>query len=283
MSIFTPVAGNQKNVVVRRDEYAGNLVVACPYSLFTEIGMINFYDDISGQVKLVSMGGTGSANIKLTPTGSNVGTTTPQIFPSASGALTATISGSVYNWSADGNYQNSLAISGSQNAGVISASTSGSFNPLGGAFVVEFFWKPIQVTMSQPPFNQFFFGTTSGDQILIDWSSVVGFRFSINAVAWNNAYPYASFYNRWNHMAFVRDGSGNKSIYLNGTRIANQTQVATVNQPDNGYWRMLGNSSGNNNDGAGKLIQDFRLYTGTNKGYAGTNITIPQSIVQYTN
>lgn len=282
MSIFTPVANNQKNVVARYDPYANNLVVACPYSLYPELGMVNIYDDISGRVKDASIGGPVATNIRLVPTGSNVGTVAPLLFASASGAVTATISGSYYDYSGDGNYQTSLYISGSQNAGTISASTSGSFNPLAGNFVVELFWKPVQVTMQQPPFNHFFFGTISGDQILVDWSSSVGFRFYINASSVNVAYPYTNIYNRWNHVAFVRSGT-NKYIYLNGTRILSTTQTATVAQPDNGYWRILGNAAGNNNDGAGKLIQDFRLYNGTDKGYTGTNIAIPDSIVEYTN
>jgi len=49
-----------------------------------------------------------------------------------------------------------------------------------------------------------------------------------------------------------------------------------------GFWNIMGVNSGNNNDGLRKNVQDFRFYVGTDKGYTGSTITVPDSIVEQT-
>lgn len=56
------------------------------------------------------------------------------------------------------------------------------------------------------------------------------------------------------------------------------TRAASVNAYT--ILQLGGVNSGTNNDGLRKNIQDYRLYIGTDKGYTGTTITVPNSIVQ---
>jgi hypothetical protein len=77
------------------------------------------------------------------------------------------------------------------------------------------------------------------------------------------------------HFAFVRSGT-TKSIYVNGTRVSTTTQSGDFGTE--GHCSILGEN--NVNDAVGKLVQDFRVYIGTDKGYTGATITVPSSILE---
>jgi hypothetical protein len=233
-----------------------------PYSLFPSLGMSNYYDNIAA---VVSGSGT---SLPMVPTGSNVGTAPPILQTTSS-----IVSSGSYNFASNG-YSSAVYISGSQNAGTVTGSLL-DFNTQ--KFVVETWFNYNEASAATPPFNMFFFGTIDGTELLIDAQRGASqFRMigKTNATApWNQAK------NSWNHIAYVGYGSGNGSaIYLNGTKVSDGT-AGNIGTPANGYWRILGNSNGSNNDGAGKLIQDYRLYLGTDKNYTGSIIPVPESIV----
>jgi hypothetical protein len=245
----------------RADAYAQYLAVAQPMSTFSTLGMANWYDNIATVVN----GSTISTSYKLVPTGSAGGL----IYPSASVLL---FSGS--NWATNG-YTSSGFLSGSQNYGVITtASPSGSFGTQN--FVIECYFKQ-QSPFSNPPFQLHIFGDNSGDHITMQNSTPGNiWRFYTNGTVLNASFTLTT--NTWYHLAMVRSGT-NKYIYLNGTRIGSGTFSGAISPPGSGFWSILGFNSGNTNDGVGKVIQDFRYYLGTDKGYTGATITVPPSIV----
>jgi hypothetical protein len=227
--------------------------------------MTNFYDNCAGAIRT----GTFSDGYRLVPTGSNVDSAGPQFYPSSSQYVT---SGS-FNFSAQG-YQTALMISGSQNAGVI-ANPATNANIGANDFVVECWFNFKGGTFTQPPFNAFFFGDPGGDTCLMDYANgASAFRFfgSLGDDDPGTWTPKTN--NVWFHVAWVKSGTA-KRIYFNGVRIGNGT--GNITNPT--LIKLLGTAAGNNNDGYGKLIQDYRVYVGTDKGYTGTTITVPDSIV----
>jgi hypothetical protein len=250
----------------RNDPYSASLVVACPYSNFTTLGMTNFYDNCAGAIK----SGTFSSGYVLVPSGSTAGAgKNPQFYPSSSQYVT---SGS-FDFSAQG-YETALMISGSQNAGVI-ASPATNANLNGNNFVVECWFNFKGGTFTNPPFNAFFFGDQGGNECLMDYANGSStFRF-FGAGSDNDPGTWTPKTNNvWFHVAWVKSGS-NKYIYFNGSRIGNGT--GTIDNPT--LIKLLGTNAGTDNDGYGKLIQDYRVYVGTDKGYTGATITVPDSIV----
>jgi hypothetical protein len=278
MSLFTatsfwniqPVAVAGQTFSFRSDPYSASLLIACPYSTFSTLGMTNFYDNCAGAIRT----GTFSNGYKLVPTGSNVGTAGPQFYPSSSQFVN---SGS-FNFSTSGGYSTALLISGSQNAGTITtaAASIGS-----NSFVMECWVNLKGGTFTSPPFNMFFFGDGSGDYLLYDYANgASAFRGFINAGnAWSTTPSWAAKTNNvWYHLAYVKSGT-NMYVYWNGNRIGNGTRAATVTNPPSAFWRILGLSEGNNSNGYAKLVQDFRFYVGTDKGWTGATITPSDSIV----
>ena len=276
MSIFTATSfWNQQPVgvgpapgpsySVRTDPYSASIVIAQPYSIFSELGMSAFTQSLDGLIRTGNQ--ANSYNVKATGSaGSSPPGTTGVLFPSAS---TDTFSGSL--WSTQG-YTSSLAIKQAQNAGTY-VSTIGSQN-----FVVEFYIN-VQGTFTNPPFHGHIFGTNGGGpgEITMQYSSTPQFRVYING---DNSWSTTPNYNlgtnnqNWKHVAIVKSGV-NLYIYVNGTRIGVGTR--TLNWP-NSTAQLLGVSV-TENDGLSRLIQDYRVYVGTDKGYTGATITVPDSIV----
>jgi hypothetical protein len=81
--------------------------------------------------------------------------------------------------------------------------------------------------------------------------------------------------NVWNHVAVVRSGSGtnNTSIYLNGTRVQQATNTATLGASSGTARIGSYTASGGNFDGH---ISNLRLLKGTAL-YSGSSITVPTS------
>ena len=81
--------------------------------------------------------------------------------------------------------------------------------------------------------------------------------------------------NTWNHVAVVRSGSGtnNTSMYLNGTRVQQATNTATLGASSGTARIGSYTASGGNFDGH---ISNLRLLKGTAL-YSGSSITVPTS------
>lgn len=256
---------------VRNDPYSASLVTAQPMSLFSELGMTSYTQSIDGLIR----DGDINQSYLIRSTGSSAA----YVFASAS----VVDSGSgAYDWAEQG-YTSSVSQENSANVGVVATA---DYNIGSQNFVVEFWFKPEQ-TFANPPFHMFNFGSdVAGSYVLIQWSNLAtdAFRFFVNGVnTWSttpNANQGTSIVNgTWYHVAFVKSGT-NVYVYLNGNRIGVGTRAATVATPVSGYWALGGIDTGNNNDGLRKNIQDYRFYLGTDKGYTGATITVPDSIVE---
>lgn len=245
---------------VRTDPYSASIKLAMPYSNFSELGMTAYTQSLDGLIRDNNQ----NNSYKIRQTGSAA-----YLYPSAS-----TVSFSASLWSDEG-YTSSMAIQNAQNAGVYTPQVSSS------NFVVEFFIN-VQGTFGNPPFHGHIFGGTSGDYLTIQYSSTPQFRLYING---NNSWTTTPNFNlgtnnqNWKHVAIVKSGT-NVYVYVNGTRIGVGTRAASVTNEASGYYWVLGSNS--NSDGLFRLIQDFRYYQGTDKGYTGATITVPSSIVDKT-
>lgn len=242
------------NWVVRTDAYSSSLVLAMPMQLASNLGMTNYYDDISATIK-----GTGS-NYKLVPTGSGILTTTGSVkFPS------------------DG-YQTALYIgynSAGVDAQVLGTITTTAANFGSSDFVIECFIN-LPSTSIGGLYNSNVFGQNSGDYLLADTST---FGSSIRFYKNGGGGPVSvtQTANQWVHVAYVRSGN-NFYSYWNGTRYGNFSAAGAVNNSPDGFWRILGYAE-SSYECVPKLVQDFRLYIGTDKGYTGATITAPQSMI----
>jgi hypothetical protein len=244
---------------VRTDPYSASLAIAQPYSTFSTLGMTAFTQSLDGLIRT----GNQANSYQVRATGSAGGI----LFPSAS---TDTFSGSL--WSAQG-YNSSMAISNQQNAGTWVGEIGSN------SFVVEFFNNVQAANFGLPPFHGQIFGLAAGDALTLQYSSTPQFRFYVNGVnTWSTTPNYnLGFSNaNWKHVAMVKSGT-NVYVYVNGTRIGVGTRQASIptGQPNQ---QILGISN-SVNDGLSRLIQDFRFYNGTDKGYTGATITVPDSIV----
>ena len=256
---------------VRSDAYSASLVTAQPFSIFSELGMTSVSESIDGLIRT----GDIADSYMLRATGSSAA----YLYPSAS----VVDSGSgAYDWSAE-DYTSSISQENSQNTGIV---RTADYNIGSNDFVVEFWFNPRE-NLGTPPFHMWCFGSDSStDYVTIQWSNASPdtFRFYVNAVnTWSttpNANQGSSIVNgNWYHVAFVKSGTS-VYVYLNGNRIGSGTRAATITSPPSGLYQLGGINSGNNNDGLRKNIQDYRFYMGTDKGYTGATITVPDSIVE---
>jgi hypothetical protein len=245
---------------VRTDPYSASLVLAMPFANFSELGMTSYTQSLDGLIRT----GNQANSYKIRATGSSAA----YLYPSAS-----TVSFSSSLWSDEG-YTSSMAIQNAQNAGTYVAELSSN------SFVVEF-WINVQGSFTNPPFHGHIFGQNAGDALTIQYSSTPQFRFYVNtANTWSTTpnFNLGTNNQNWKHVAIVKSGT-NAYVYVNGTRIGVGTRAATINSGQANQF-ILGTNS--NNDGLFRLIQDYRVYVGTDKGYTGATITVPQSIVDQT-
>jgi hypothetical protein len=260
---ITPPASS--SYAVRTDAYSASLKLAMPYSNFSELGMQTYTSSIDGLIR------TGNINnsymVRLTSSAASYSFASASVVSSGSGT---------YDWAAEG-YTSSLSLYNNSVAGVITsaAATIGS-----NSFVIECWYRKTE-NFTNPPFHRQFFGNNSGDYLLNSFSTGNVFRFFVNGDnSWSTTPNATLVNNTWYHVAFVKSGT-NVYVYLNGNRIGVGTRASSVNAPTPAYWNIIGNA-GSNNDGAGGNFQDFRFYLGTDKGYTGSTITVPFSIVDKT-
>ena len=244
---------------IRTDAYSSFVELAMPYSNFSELGMSAYTQSLDGLIRT----GNQANSYQIRATGSAA-----FLYPSAS-----TVSYSASLWSDEG-YTSSMAIQNAQNAG--------TFTPQVGSnnFVIEFWINVQAASFTNPPFHGHIWGGTSGDYLTIQYSSTPQFRLYVNG---NNSWSTTPNFNlgtsnqNWKHVAIVKSGT-NVYVYVNGTRIGVGTRASSVSNEPSGFYWVLGTN--NNNDGLFRLIQDFRYYVGTDKGYTGATITVPSSIVE---
>jgi hypothetical protein len=247
-------------IQVRNDAFSSSLQLAMPYSNFSELGMSSYTQSLDGLIRT----GNQANSYQIRATGS-----AEFLYPSAS-----TVSFSASLWS-DEAYTSSLAIQNAQNAGTYIAELGSN------SFVVEFFINVQAASFTTPPFHRHIFGQNAGDNLTIQYSSTPQFRFYVNGDnSWSTTPNFnLGFSNQnWKHVAIVKSGT-NVYVYVNGTRIGVGTRAATINSGQANQF-ILGTNS--NNDGLFSLIQDYRVYVGTDKGYTGATITVPSSIVELT-
>jgi Concanavalin A-like lectin/glucanases superfamily len=249
---------------VRNDAYSSSILLAMPYSNYSELGMQTYTSSIDGLIR------TGNINnsymVRMTSSAASYSFASASVVSSGSGA---------YDWAAEG-YTSSLSLYNSSNAGVILTSSAwiSSQN-----FVVECWYRKTE-NFTNPPFHRQFFGNNNGDNVLQSYSTGNVFRYFINGDnSWSTTPNATLVNNTWYHIAFVKS-STNVYVYLNGNRIGVGTRAASVVSSGATaalLYNIIGNVS--NNDGAGGNFQDFRFYLGTDKGYTGSTITVPLSIV----
>ena len=266
MSVFSattfyniqPPAAAGASFSFRTDAYSASLFLAVPGSQFSTLGMTSPLQDVSSLIR-----GTGS-NISLISTGSG------QLYASSS---VLNYSGS--NW-ADQGYTTALVTANQKNLGALTWAMCTGSNGIGMGnqdFVVEMFLAPVAPNWANPPFQLHIFGQPATDSMALQWSTANTVRFYMDGVALN--FSFTRTLGTYYYFAFVRSGT-NKYIYINGTRVASGTVSGDFDSE--GYNSILGFDGVN--DAVGKLVQDFRVYIGTDKGYTGATITVPSSIVQ---
>jgi hypothetical protein len=259
---FNPFEYRGDQYSVRNDVYGAYIVLAIPYSNYSELGMQAYTSSIDGLVRDNNI--NNSYMLRLTSSAASYS------FASAS----VVSSGSSYDWGAQG-YTSSLSLYNNAVAGTITTTVA---NISSSNFVVECWYRKTE-NFTNPPFHKQFFGQNSGDFVLNSYSTGNVFRFFVNAVNTWTTTPNATLVNNtWYHIAFVKSGT-NVYVYLNGNRIGVGTRAAGVNQSGISFWNIIGQTS-TNNDNLGGNVQDYRFYIGTDKGYTGATITVPQSIVQ---
>ena len=245
----------------RNDPYSASLFLAVPGSEFTSLGMTSPLQDVSALIK-----GVGS-NVSLISTGSG------QLYASSS---VLNYSGS--NW-ADEGYTTALVTANQKNLGALPWNQMTGSNGIGmgnQSFVVEGFIAPVAPDWGpgpSAPFQMHIFGHNGGDSLLLQWTTGTQLRYFMNGSPMT--FNLTDTQNNYYHFAFVRSGTS-RYIYVNGTRVASGTLSGDFDSE--GYNSILGFDGGN--DATGKLVQDFRVYIGTDKGYTGATITVPSSIVE---
>lgn len=250
---------------VRSDPYSAYIKLAMPYSNYSELGMQTYTASIDGLIR------TGNINdsymLRMTSSAASYSFASASVVSSGSGA---------YDWSAEG-YTSSLSIYNATQAGVI---TTSSFWIDNQNVVIETWFRKTE-NFTNPPFHKQMFGNSSGDYILCSYSTGNVFRFFVSGDnSWTTTPNATLVNNTWYHIAYVKSGT-NVYVYLNGNQIGVGTRNAYVARSTGSvFYDTIGTTS--NNDGLGGDFQDYRAYLGTNKGYTGSTITVPLSIVDKT-
>lgn len=260
---------------IRTDSSGAQVQLAIPGTNFGSVfEQTNFQNDISKYVRSVS-GGVAGSNVTLIVTSSSA---TNACIPSSS-----VVNSGSFDFATAGGYSTSVFQEDAGSIGAVTASL-GSFNTAGGDFVVEC-WVYLQERFASPaaPFHKSIIRDTATSfscdiSFPSNQPNQPGCRLRMirggnqsfsNNISWN--------LNAWYHIAFSWTSStGAVNLYWHGNREGSLTNTS-VNA--SGLWyRILGGDMGAN-DGAKGSIQDYRITIGSNRGYTGTKITIPNSIV----
>lgn len=242
---------------VRTDAYSGSVVIAMPGTLATELGMTNYYSDISAVVKE-----TGN-NVSIVPSGSGADA---RLWASAS-----VVSSGSSDFASNG-YETSAFSSGSQNVGFL---PSGVLPFSNQNFVIEYWINYGPTGFTQPPYNKGISSPGNSPNVFDFPGFVPRYRVILNDFQY--FFPQSQTLGTWYHVAFVRTGS-NLYLYINGTRHSTTFNVGSTNVNASAY-HLMGINSGNTNDGAPSTFNDLRITIGSDRGYTGSTITVPNSII----
>jgi len=239
---------------IRPDAYSAFIAYAQPMNYFSgSFGMTNFDSDIHASIK-------GSGNNYIFPA-------------SGSGTYQATAGKTAF--ASDG-YVTSLRLSGDQNAGAWGTATAPTDLQMGSS---DFVWEAYVNTDATIINN--------GIAMLRGYPNTGNWSFSQNPAYIRMLVGPGDFFQDsvstlpktadvWRHWAFVRSGN-NFYCYWDGTRVINFSSTLTIGL--NNPVQLLGQASGDSSQTV--QFQDFRIYKGTDKGYTGSTITPPPSMVVY--
>lgn len=269
----------RKGVLIRPDSSGSFVQLAVPGTNFVgaSFGQTNFQSDISAAVR-----GTGT-NVNLIVTSSSA--TNACIISSS------VVSSGSYDFAADGRYTTSVFQEDAGSIGAVSSTVFGAFNSTGfpspasnGDFAIEC-WVYLQERLASPaaPFHKSIIRDTASS-----FSCDISFpsdqpnkpTYRLRMIRGGNqtfSSNISQNLNAWYHIVFSWTAStGTVNLYWHGTRVGNV--VNTSSNATGLNYRILGGDMGAN-DGAKGSIQDYRVTIGSNRGYTGTTITVPNSIV----
>jgi hypothetical protein len=265
MSIFSstafyniqPPAAAVPAYQVRTDSFSGSVVIAMPGTLASNLGMSNYYDDISSLVRAAG------SNVSIIPSGSGADA---RLWASSS-----VVNSGSFNFNSEG-YDTSAFSSGSQNVGFL---PSGVLDFGTNNFVVEYWINYGPTGFTMPPFNK---GISSpgNSPNAFDFPGFVP-RYRIIRADTQYFFAQSQTLGVWYHIAFVRTGSF-LYLYVNGVRHATTHNIGAGGFSASAY-HLMGINSGNTNDGAPSRFNDLRITIGTDRGYTGSTITVPNSII----
>lgn len=250
--------------IVRNDPYASFVRVAVPGTQFgSTFNQDFFYSDIS---QFINGSSTVVPLIATASGGSNLLLISQSVVTSGS-----------YQFRPDG-YQTSIYQEDAGSLGVLPNSIVG---PGASNFVYEC-WVYMQERLYSPgaPFHKSIWRGTPNAFFSIDLtfqaqnSPQWRMRTIFNDTQYFSA-AVSSDLNSWYHAAWVRSGN-NFYWYWAGNRITGPTAMSGTQSSIS--LRLLGGDMGVN-DGAKGSVQDIRVSIGTDRGYTGTTITIPNSLV----
>lgn len=240
--------------IIRPDTYSSFIAYAQPMNYFSgSFSMTSFDSDIHAAIK-----GSGT-NYRFAPTGSGT--------YQANGSKTA--------FSSDG-YNTSLKIAGVQNAGGFGPTTVPTDLVMGTS---DFVWEAYvntDASIGQDGIAMLLAYSTTGNWTFSQTPSYIRYLVGPSDLYNDSATNLPKTADVWRHWAFVRSGS-NFYCYWNGTKVATMSGSPTINTND--PVRLLGSDSGYGGALQIAQYQDFRIYKGTDKGYTGSTITPPLSIV----
>ena len=226
LPILEGAGGAVANVATRTDANAANLVLALP--------LVGSANDVSNRI--------------------NSGTT----------SKTVTVNGAVASSSYSNFYGGSYYFDGSDNITVADGSNHFSFGT--GAYTVEGYLYPTTLTGNGDANPRFFCcGTPSASsnrnqlQIVITASGQI--RLDTNGANYTSTAGDVVA-NRWQHIAVVRDGSGNLKSFVNGKQVLSQSSVN--NNITNNDGISLGIEAGHSSRFTG-YMNDVRIYKGVAK------------------
>jgi hypothetical protein len=255
---------------VRTDSSGSFVQLAVPGTNFGSVfEQTNFQNDISKYVR-----GSG-ANVTLIVTSSSA--TNVCIISSS------LVNSGSYNFSTAGGYSTSVFQEDAGSIGAVFGTTFSDFTSTD--WVVEC-WLFMQERLASPlaPFHKSLLRNTNGT-----FSCDMSFPsnqpnsplFRLRWIRGTNQYfsgDQSYNLNVWYHCAFAFTTSTNTiTAYWAGQRITN-TASTSGTITSNLWYRVFGGDMGAN-DGAKGSIQDYRVTIGSNRGYTGTTITPPNSMV----
>lgn len=290
--LIQPFSNLQKGFFIRQDDSASFVELAVPGTNFTPLGgnfgQTNFQSDISSVIK-----GSGT-NFNLIVTSSS---STNACIISSSVCVSSSLAGStpvsnfsltssfdaVFNFNRDGGYVTSVFQEDGGSIGAVPGSRFSNFTSTDWVVETWVFLQERLFAGGGPPFHKSLLRNTDSSfscdiSFVSSGSPLYRLRWIRGVTQYFGATNIASNLNAWNHVAFSFVNSSNTiNGYWHGSRVLN-TASTSGTITSNLFYRVLGGDMGVN-DGAKGSVQDFRVSVGTTRGYTGTTISVPNSIV----